>query len=92
MIIFNKILWLRVLFRTLESFPYFETVEYDFDATRSQYGDALYFIENSAKIRVISIPKDKYGEGLKPGSFELSGSEFFMADDGQGNIYLTILK
>ena len=68
-------------------FPYFQTVEYDFDATGSQYGDALYFIENSAKIRVISIPKDKYGEGLKPGSFQISGSEFFMADDGQGNIY-----
>ena len=74
-------------FPNFREFPYFETVEYDFDATGSQYGDALYFIENSAKIRVISIPKDKYGEGLKPGSFIISGSEFYMADDGQGNIY-----
>jgi hypothetical protein len=74
-------------FPNFRDFPYFETVEYDFDATGSQYGDALYFIENSAKIRVISIPKDKYGEGLKPGSFAISGSEFYMADDGQGNIY-----
>ncbi len=74
-------------FSNFRDFPYFETVEYDFDATSSQYGDALYFIENSAKIRVISIPKDKYGEGLKPGSFVISGSNFYMADDGQGNIY-----
>ena len=74
-------------FPNFREFPYFEKVEYDFDATSSQYGDALYFIENSAKIRVISIPKDKYGEGLKPGSFVISGSNFYMADDGQGNIY-----
>ncbi len=74
-------------FPNFRDFPYFETVEYDFDATSSQYGDALYFIENSAKIRVISIPKDKYGEGLKPGSFVISGSNFYIADDGQGNIY-----
>ena len=74
-------------FPNFREFPYFQKVEYDFDATGSQYGDALYFIENSAKIRVISIPKDKYGEGLKPGSFVISGSEFYIADDGQGNIY-----
>jgi hypothetical protein len=74
-------------FPNFREFPYFETVEYDFDATSSLFGSAIYFIENSAKIRVISIPKDKYGEGLKPGSFVISGSEFYMADDGQGNIY-----
>ena len=74
-------------FPNFREFPYFQKVEYDFDATGSQYGDALYFIENSAKIRVISVPKDKYGEGFKPGSFVISGSEFYMADDGQGNIY-----
>tara|TARA_R100001463_G_scaffold9112_2_gene27416 strand:+ start:6839 stop:10087 length:3249 start_codon:yes stop_codon:yes gene_type:complete len=74
-------------FPNFREFPYFQTVQYDFDATGSQYGDALYFIENSAKIRVISVPKDKYGEGFKPGSFVISGSEFYMADDGQGNIY-----
>jgi len=74
-------------FPNFREFPYFQKVEYDFDATGSQYGDALYFIENSAKIRVISVPKDKYGEGFKPGSFVISGSEFFIADDGQGNLY-----
>ena len=74
-------------FPNFRKFPYFQTVEYAFDATGSQYGDSIYFVENSAKIRVISVPKDKYGEGFKPGSFVISGSEFYMADDGQGNIY-----
>ena len=74
-------------FPNFRDFPYFETVEYDFDATSSLFGSAIYFIENAAKIRVISIPKDKYGEGIKPNSFVISGSNFYMADDGQGNIY-----
>jgi hypothetical protein len=74
-------------FPNFRDFPYFETVEYDFDATSSLFGSAIYFIENAAKIRVISIPKDKYGEGLKPNTFIISGSNFYMADDGQGNIY-----
>ena len=74
-------------FPNFRDFPYFETVEYDFDATGSQYGDALYFIENAAKIRVISVPKDKYGEGIKPQTFLITGSNFYIADDGQGNMY-----
>lgn len=74
-------------FPNFREFPYFETVEYDWDASGSEYGSAIYFIENAAKIRVISIPKDKYGEGIKPGSFVISGSNFYIADDGQGNIY-----
>ena len=74
-------------FPNFRDFPYFEKVEYDYDVSSSEYGSAIYFIENSAKIRVISIPKDKYGEGIKPGSFVISGSNFFMADDGQGNVY-----
>lgn len=67
------------------SFPYFEKVENDYDGV-AEYGTALYFIENAAKIRVISIPKNLYGEGIKPYTFELSGSNFFIADDGQGNL------
>ena len=69
-----------------KSFPYFEKVENDYDGI-AEYGTALYFIENSAKIRVISIPKNIYGEGIKPYTFELSGSEFYIADDGQGNLF-----
>jgi hypothetical protein len=74
-------------FPNFKNFPYFESVQNDYDATGSQYGDSLYFIENAAKIRVISVPKDKYGEGIKPQTFELSGSNFFITDDGQGNLF-----
>jgi hypothetical protein len=73
-------------FPNFRSFPYFEKVENDYDGD-AEYGTALYFIENAAKIRVISVPKNIYGEGIKPYTFELSGSNFFIADDGQGNLF-----
>ena len=70
------------------SFPYFESIEYRFDnVSSSLYGTAIYFIENVAKIRVISIPKDQYGGGIKPNTFELSGSNFLIKDDGEGNLF-----
>ena len=72
-------------FPNFRSFPYFEKVENDYDGD-AEYGTALYFIENAAKIRVISIPKNIYGEGIKPYTFQLSGSNFFIVDDGQGNL------
>jgi hypothetical protein len=70
------------------SFPYFESVEYNFDnVSSSLYGTAIYFIENAAKIRVISIPKNQYGTGISPHTFELSGSNFLIKDDGEGNLF-----
>ena len=70
------------------SFPYFKSIQYKFDnVSSSLYGTALYFIENAAKIRVISIPKDIYGNGLQPQTFELSGSNFLIKDDGEGNLF-----
>jgi hypothetical protein len=72
-------------FPNFRSYPYFEKVDNDYDGD-ALYGTALYFIENAAKIRVISIPKNIYGEGIKPFTFQLSGSNFFIVDDGQGNL------
>jgi len=75
-------------FPNYRNFPYFQSQEYDYDDEgNSLYGTAIYFIENAAKIRVISIPKDKYGEGIKPTSFIISGSGYYIADDGQGNLF-----
>ena len=76
-------------FRTnYRSFPYFESIEYNFDnVSSSLYGTAIYFIENAAKVRVISIPKDQYGNGISPHTFELSGSNFLIRDDGEGNLF-----
>jgi len=75
-------------FPNYRNFPYFQSQEYDYDDEgNSLYGTAVYFIENAAKIRVISIPKDKYGEGIKPTTFNISGSDYYIADDGQGNLF-----
>jgi hypothetical protein len=75
-------------FPNFRSFPFFENIDYKYDNEgNSLYGSAIYFLENAAKIRVISIPQDVYGEGIKPYTFELSGSNFFIADDGQGNLF-----
>ena len=75
-------------FPNFRSFPFFENIEYKYDNEgNSLYGTAIYFLENAAKIRVISIPQDIYGEGINPYTFELSGSNFFIADDGQGNLF-----
>ena len=70
------------------SFPYFESVEYNFDnISSSLYGTAIYFIENAAKVRVISLPKEQYGTGINPQTFQLSGSNFLIRDDGEGNLF-----
>ena len=71
------------------NFPYFTAIQNNYDDPTGSYydGNALYFQDNAARIRVISIPKDKYGEGIKPYSFILSGSNFYIADDGQGNLF-----
>jgi hypothetical protein len=75
-------------FPNYRNFPYFQSQEYDYDDEgNALYGSAIYFIENSAKIRVISVPKDKYGEGIKPTTFIISGSDYYIADDGQGNLF-----
>ena len=75
-------------FPNYRNFPYFQQREFDYDASGSAlYGSAIYFIENAAKIRVVSVPKDKYGEGIKPTTFIISGSNYYIADDGQGNLF-----
>ena len=75
-------------FPNYRNFPYFQSQEFDYDSEgNALYGTAIYFIENSAKIRVISIPKDKYEEGINPTTFAISGSDYFIADDGQGNLF-----
>jgi len=75
-------------FPNYRNFPYFQSQEYDYDDEgNALYGSAIYFIENAAKIRVISISKDKYGEGIKPTTFLISGSNYHIADDGQGNLF-----
>ena len=55
------------------------------------YNSASYGIKDPTKIRVISIPQDIYGNGIKPDTFVISSSTYYIKDDGQGNLwdYLT---
>ena len=72
-----------------KNFPYFTALQFNYDDPTGSYygGNAVYFQDNAARVRIVSIPKDKYGEGIKPHSFILSGSSFYIADDGQGNLF-----
>ena len=68
-------------------FPYYPTVEFDYnEPTASLYGTAQYFLDVASKVRVLSFPKDIYGEGLKPNSFNITGDNFNIVDDGNGNL------
>ena len=72
---------------TIRKLPFFTSSFYDYDASSSLYDLSTYYAENNAKIRVISIPQDIYGNGVKPYSFNLSGSSYIIQDDGQGNLF-----
>lgn len=44
------------------------------------------YLSDPSLIRVISIPQDIFGSGIKPGTFEISSSNYLIQDDGQGNL------
>ena len=68
-------------------FPFYSTVQYEYDnVSASFYGTAEYFLDVASKIRVVSFPKSLYGEGLKQNTFSITGSEYHMRDDGNGNL------
>jgi hypothetical protein len=68
--------------------PYFTSSFFNYDESGSAiYDESTYFSENSAKIRVISIPQDIFGNGIQPDTFELSGSTYLIKDDGLGNLW-----
>ena len=72
---------------TVRKLPFFTSSFFDYDASSSIYDLSTYYAENNAKIRVISIPQNIYGNGIEPYSFNLSGSSYIIQDDGQGNLF-----
>jgi len=58
---------------------------YFYNTTSSIY-DTASFPSDPSLIRVISIPQDIFGSGIKPGTFEISSSNYLIQDDGQGNL------
>jgi len=51
------------------------------------YDSSSYAVLENTKIRVLSIPRDIYGNGVEPGSFVISSSTYYITDDGQGNLW-----
>ena len=72
---------------TVRQMPFFTSSFFNYDGTGSIYDESTYFSENSAKIRVIAIPQDIFGNGIQPNTFQLSGSTFLIKDDGLGNLW-----
>ena len=73
---------------TIRQMPFFTSSFFKYDESGSAiYDESTYFSENSAKIRVITVPQDIFGNGIQPNTFELSGSTFLIKDDGLGNLW-----
>jgi cell division septation protein DedD len=57
------------------------------NTTANNLADIRYFpTESLSKIKIINIPRSKYGEKTSRKSFFLTGSSYFLTDDGNGNI------
>ena len=57
------------------------------NSTLSSSADIRYFPTQSlSKIKIINIPKNTFGEKVSRKSFFLTGSGYYLADDGNGNV------
>ena len=57
------------------------------NTTLSSSADIRYFpTESLSKIKIINIPKNTFGEKISRKSFFLTGSNYYLADDGNGNL------
>jgi hypothetical protein len=57
------------------------------NTTLSSSADIRYFpTESLSKIKIINIPKNTFGEKVSRKSFFLTGSGYYLADDGNGNL------
>ena len=57
------------------------------NSTLSSSADIRYFpTESLSKIKIINIPKNTFGEKISRKSFFLTGSNYYLTDDGNGNL------
>jgi hypothetical protein len=63
---------------------YDDNILYDED---SLYDETSYDGDRGSKIAVISIDQNIFGSGLSPNSVFISGSNYYLRDDGEGNFY-----
>ena len=60
-------------------------VLYDTDDNYNE--DAVFDPDRGGKVIIISIDQNVYGSGLNPNSVFISGSGYYLRDDGEGNLY-----
>ena len=61
---------------------------FNFEQTTLELSNIKNFpTDSGSKIAVISIDQEIYGSGLTPNSVYISGSDYFIKDDGEGNLY-----
>jgi hypothetical protein len=58
-----------------------------YDVSSSLYDQNIYDDDRGGIIVVISIDKEVFGSGLTPNSVFISGSDYYLRDDGEGNLY-----
>lgn len=51
------------------------------------YDDINYDSSNGSKITVLSIDKEKFGNNIKPNTFSIIFNNYYIKDDGEGNIF-----
>jgi hypothetical protein len=51
------------------------------------YDESIYNLDRGNKIAVISIDQNIFGSGLNPKSVFISGSDYYLHDDGEGNFF-----
>jgi hypothetical protein len=64
---------------------YDESIRYD--SPTSIYDQSVFDPNRGGKIVVIAVDKEVFGSGLNPNSVFISGSGYYLRDDGEGNLY-----
>ncbi len=58
-----------------------------YDMSSSIYDETTFDLDRGGKVAIISIDKEIFGSGLKPHTVNISGSGYYLRDDGEGNIF-----
>ena len=64
---------------------YDESIRYD--VPTSIYDQSIFDPNRGGKVVLIAVDKEVFGSGLSPNSVFISGSGYYLRDDGEGNLY-----
>ena len=58
-----------------------------YDTDDEYDNNAVFDADRGGKVIIVSIDQNIYGSGLNPNSVYISGSGYYLRDDGEGNLY-----